>query len=170
MSGAAGPGPGRSPLPCAPRPAAALQLGGGAEPARPGVAVIDLRFPRGAAADVSGAGGPGAGGGMPGAATVPVRRGDAEGGAGAGDDAGAVPVSGGAGAGVLPGAAPVPVLGGMLGRSRCGGWGGRCRYWGGAGDAGTGTSMGGDAGAGTGMGGRGRDADAGAGTWGACRY
>ncbi|KAK4815106.1 hypothetical protein QYF61_015589 [Mycteria americana] len=58
MSGAAGPGPGppagpgRSPLPCAPRPAAALQLGGGAEPARPGVAVIDLRFPRGAAADV----------------------------------------------------------------------------------------------------------------------
>lgn len=57
MSGAAGPGPGsgRSPLPCAPRPAAALQLGGGAEPARPGVAVIDLRFPRGAAADVSAA-------------------------------------------------------------------------------------------------------------------
>ncbi|XP_061864644.1 nicolin-1 [Colius striatus] len=58
MSGAAGPGPGpaagpsRSPLPCAPRPAAALQLGGGAEPARPGVTVIDLRFPRGAAADV----------------------------------------------------------------------------------------------------------------------
>uniref|UniRef100_A0A8B9NKC2 Nicolin 1 n=1 Tax=Accipiter nisus TaxID=211598 RepID=A0A8B9NKC2_9AVES len=58
MSGAAGPGPGppagqgRSPLPCAPRPAAALQLAGGAEPARPGVAVIDLRFPRGAAADV----------------------------------------------------------------------------------------------------------------------
>ncbi|KAM6343854.1 nicolin-1 isoform 5-T5 [Alca torda] len=52
MSGAPGPGPGRSPLPCAPRPAAVLQLGGGAEPARPGVAVIDLRFPRGAAADV----------------------------------------------------------------------------------------------------------------------
>ncbi|XP_062466122.1 nicolin-1 isoform X1 [Pezoporus occidentalis] len=56
MSGAAGPGPpvgpGRSPLPCAPRPAAALQLSGGTEPARPGVAVIDLRFPRGAAADV----------------------------------------------------------------------------------------------------------------------
>uniref|UniRef100_A0A8C4TSF5 Nicolin 1 n=1 Tax=Falco tinnunculus TaxID=100819 RepID=A0A8C4TSF5_FALTI len=54
MSGAAGPpaGPGRSPLPCAPRPAAALQLSGGAEPARPGVAVIDLRLPRGAAADV----------------------------------------------------------------------------------------------------------------------
>ncbi|KAM6121091.1 nicolin-1 isoform 2-T2 [Pterocles gutturalis] len=56
MSGAAGPGlpggSGRSPLPCAPRPAAVLQLGGGAEPARPGVAVIDLRFPRGAAADV----------------------------------------------------------------------------------------------------------------------
>ncbi|XP_075288816.1 nicolin-1 [Opisthocomus hoazin] len=62
MSGAAGPGSppgaglgpgvGRSPLPCAPRPAAALQLAGGAEPARPGVAVIDLRFPRGAAADV----------------------------------------------------------------------------------------------------------------------
>ncbi|KAM6343850.1 nicolin-1 isoform 1-T1 [Alca torda] len=57
MSGAPGPGPGRSPLPCAPRPAAVLQLGGGAEPARPGVAVIDLRFPRGAAADVSAAGG-----------------------------------------------------------------------------------------------------------------
>ncbi|XP_054071760.1 nicolin-1 isoform X3 [Rissa tridactyla] len=52
MSGAPGPGPGRSPLPCAPRPAAVLQLGGGAEPARPGVAVIDLRFPRGAAADM----------------------------------------------------------------------------------------------------------------------
>ncbi|XP_014808972.1 PREDICTED: nicolin-1 [Calidris pugnax] len=53
MSGAAGPGqgPGRTPLPCAPRPAAALQLGGGTEPARPGVAVIDLRFPRGAPAD-----------------------------------------------------------------------------------------------------------------------
>ncbi|XP_065543752.1 nicolin-1 isoform X1 [Lathamus discolor] len=59
MSGAAGPGPpvgpGRSPLPCAPRPAAALQLSGGTEPTRPGVAVIDLRFPRGAAADVSAA-------------------------------------------------------------------------------------------------------------------
>uniref|UniRef100_A0A8B9GGQ5 Nicolin-1 n=1 Tax=Amazona collaria TaxID=241587 RepID=A0A8B9GGQ5_9PSIT len=56
MSGAAGPGPpvgpGRSPLPCAPRPAAALQLSGGTESARSGVAVIDLRFPRGAAADI----------------------------------------------------------------------------------------------------------------------
>ncbi|XP_067159394.1 nicolin-1 [Apteryx mantelli] len=56
MSGAAGPGaPGgtaRAPLPCAARAAAALQLGGGADPARPGVAVIDLRFPRGGAADL----------------------------------------------------------------------------------------------------------------------
>ncbi|XP_074952615.1 nicolin-1 isoform X3 [Phalacrocorax aristotelis] len=54
MSGAPGPpaGPGRCPLPCALRPAATIQLGGGAEPARPGVAIIDLRFPRGAAADV----------------------------------------------------------------------------------------------------------------------
>ncbi|XP_032049997.1 nicolin-1 [Aythya fuligula] len=50
MSGAAGPG--RAPLPCAARAAAALQLPGGAEAARPGVAVIDLRFPRGGAADV----------------------------------------------------------------------------------------------------------------------
>ncbi|XP_015148384.3 nicolin-1 isoform X2 [Gallus gallus] len=50
MSGA--PGPGRAPLPCTARPAAPLQLPGGAEAARPGVAVIDVRFPRGSAADV----------------------------------------------------------------------------------------------------------------------
>lgn len=63
MSGA--PGPGRAPLPCTARPAAPLQLPGGAEAARPGVAVIDVRFPRGSAADVSagrGAGAAGAGG------------------------------------------------------------------------------------------------------------
>lgn len=51
MSGA--PGPGRAPLPCTARAAAHLQLPGGAEAARPGVAVIDVRFPRGGAADVS---------------------------------------------------------------------------------------------------------------------
>ncbi|XP_046782534.1 nicolin-1 isoform X5 [Gallus gallus] len=50
MSGA--PGPGRAPLPCTARPAAPLQLPGGAEAARPGVAVIDVRFPRGSAADM----------------------------------------------------------------------------------------------------------------------
>ncbi|XP_048813030.1 nicolin-1 [Lagopus muta] len=50
MSGA--PGPGRAPLPCTARAAAHLQLPGGAEAARPGVAVIDVRFPRGGAADV----------------------------------------------------------------------------------------------------------------------
>lgn len=61
MSGAAGPG--RAPLPCAARAAAALQLPGGAEAARPGVAVIDLRFPRGGAADVSAGPGGGEGGG-----------------------------------------------------------------------------------------------------------
>ncbi|XP_042736257.1 nicolin-1 isoform X1 [Lagopus leucura] len=50
MSGA--PGPGRAPLPCTARAAAHLQLPGGAEAARPGVAVIDVRFPCGGAADV----------------------------------------------------------------------------------------------------------------------
>ncbi|XP_062441907.1 nicolin-1 [Rhea pennata] len=56
MSGVAGPGApsgtARAPLPCAARAATALQLGGGADVARPGVAVIDLRFPRGGAADL----------------------------------------------------------------------------------------------------------------------
>ncbi|XP_053933039.1 nicolin-1 isoform X1 [Cuculus canorus] len=45
-------GPPRCPLPGAPRPPAAIALGGGSGAARHGVTAIDLRFPRGAPARV----------------------------------------------------------------------------------------------------------------------